>query len=287
VSGLLIGVIVSHVIVLFDFSEEMHEKGEPLELAPRDAGIERISPVMITVGATILALETSLLRLDWWVLGRYPHHLALGPGLLLDLCARSKLDQMGDGWRQIGGRTARTQNESDPRLFFTLNSLHGPSLCLPCGTHRAIVGWRQDEKPQKSRRALRTQLVGNYIPRGHALLNASRIVLASAYLRRCRPALQSRHSQCAPPSPTVPATTFTGGINLHSGDIFQVQMSYSASTLTMTITDLTVPANTFTTSFPINIPATVGGNVASVGFTGGTGGQTATQEILNWTYSTP
>jgi hypothetical protein len=48
----------------------------------------------------------------------------------------------------------------------------------------------------------------------------------------------------------------------------------------MTITDLTVPANTFTTSFPINIPATVGGNVAFVGFTGGTGGQTATQEIL-------
>ena len=88
-------------------------------------------------------------------------------------------------------------------------------------------------------------------------------------------------------SPTVPATTFTGGINLHSGDIFQVQMRYSASTLTMTITDLTVPANTFTTSFPINIPATVGGNVAFVGFTGGTGGQTATQEILNWTYSTP
>jgi Legume lectin domain len=87
--------------------------------------------------------------------------------------------------------------------------------------------------------------------------------------------------------PTVPATTFTGGINLHSGDIFQVQMSYSASTLTMTITDLTVPANTFTTSFPINIPATVGGNVAFVGFTGGTGGQTATQEILTWTYSTP
>jgi hypothetical protein len=50
---------------------------------------------------------------------------------------------------------------------------------------------------------------------------------------------------------------------------------------------LTVPANTFTTSFPINIPATVGGNTAFVGFTGGTGGQTATQEILNWKYSTP
>jgi multidrug efflux pump subunit AcrB len=52
----LIGVIVSHVIVLFDFIEEMHDKGEPLERALPDAGIERIRPVMITVGATILAL---------------------------------------------------------------------------------------------------------------------------------------------------------------------------------------------------------------------------------------
>jgi Cu/Ag efflux pump CusA len=41
---------------LFDFIEEMHEKGEPLERALPDAGIERIRPVMITVGATILAL---------------------------------------------------------------------------------------------------------------------------------------------------------------------------------------------------------------------------------------
>jgi multidrug efflux pump subunit AcrB len=52
----LIGVIVSHVIVLFDFIEEMHEKGEPLERALPDAGIERIRPVLITVSATILAL---------------------------------------------------------------------------------------------------------------------------------------------------------------------------------------------------------------------------------------
>jgi multidrug efflux pump len=52
----LIGVIVSHVIVLFDFIEEMHEKGEPLERALVDAGILRLRPVMITVGATVLAL---------------------------------------------------------------------------------------------------------------------------------------------------------------------------------------------------------------------------------------
>jgi multidrug efflux pump subunit AcrB len=52
----LIGVIVSHVIVLFDFIEEMHEKGEPLEQALLDAGIVRLRPVLITVGATVLAL---------------------------------------------------------------------------------------------------------------------------------------------------------------------------------------------------------------------------------------
>jgi multidrug efflux pump subunit AcrB len=52
----LIGVIVSHVIVLFDFIEELREQGEPFEQAVRDAGIERLRPVLITVGATILAL---------------------------------------------------------------------------------------------------------------------------------------------------------------------------------------------------------------------------------------
>lgn len=52
----LVGVIVSHVIVLFDFIEEMHEKGEPLMDSLLDAGIERLRPVMITVGATVFAL---------------------------------------------------------------------------------------------------------------------------------------------------------------------------------------------------------------------------------------
>jgi multidrug efflux pump subunit AcrB len=52
----LVGVIVSHIIVLFDFIEEMHEKGEPFAQAICDAGIERLRPVLITVGATILAL---------------------------------------------------------------------------------------------------------------------------------------------------------------------------------------------------------------------------------------
>jgi multidrug efflux pump len=52
----LVGVIVSHVIVLFDFIEEMHDKGEPFKQALLDAGIQRLRPVLITVGATVIAL---------------------------------------------------------------------------------------------------------------------------------------------------------------------------------------------------------------------------------------
>ena len=52
----LIGVIVSHIIVLFDFIEERHEAGEPLIEALLDAGILRLRPVLITVAATVIAL---------------------------------------------------------------------------------------------------------------------------------------------------------------------------------------------------------------------------------------
>jgi multidrug efflux pump subunit AcrB len=52
----LVGVIVSHVIVLFDFIEEKHAEGEPLLQALLDAGIMRLRPVLITVGATVIAL---------------------------------------------------------------------------------------------------------------------------------------------------------------------------------------------------------------------------------------
>jgi len=52
----LVGVIVSHIIVLFDFIEEKHAEGEPLVQALLDAGIMRLRPVLITVGATVIAL---------------------------------------------------------------------------------------------------------------------------------------------------------------------------------------------------------------------------------------
>src|SRR6202023_2512101 len=67
-------------------------------------------------------------------------------------------------------------------------------------------------------------------------------------------------------SPTTAATTLGGGVNLHSGDIMKAHMTYDGTTLTLTITDTINPSQTFTTSWPINIPSTVGGNTALVGF---------------------
>ncbi len=58
----LAGLIISHVIVLFDFIDEMRHKGEPLRKAVVDAGLARLRPVLVTVLATVgglipLALE--------------------------------------------------------------------------------------------------------------------------------------------------------------------------------------------------------------------------------------
>ncbi|HEY2819587.1 MAG TPA: chitobiase/beta-hexosaminidase C-terminal domain-containing protein [Candidatus Acidoferrum sp.] len=86
-------------------------------------------------------------------------------------------------------------------------------------------------------------------------------------------------------SPTTPATTIGGNVSLHSGDILKAHITYDGTTLTLTLTDTTNTALTFTTSWKVNIPSIVGGNTALVGFTAGTGGSTATQEILTWTYS--
>jgi multidrug efflux pump subunit AcrB len=52
----LIGVIVSHIIVLFDFIEEQREEGTPLRDALLNAGVKRFRPVVITVAATVLGL---------------------------------------------------------------------------------------------------------------------------------------------------------------------------------------------------------------------------------------
>jgi hypothetical protein len=85
--------------------------------------------------------------------------------------------------------------------------------------------------------------------------------------------------------PTVPAIDLSStGINLHSGDQMTVNLAYNGATLSMNITDIVTSA-TWSTSWTIDIPVIVGSNSAYVGFTGGTGGETASQKILTWTYS--
>jgi hypothetical protein len=84
--------------------------------------------------------------------------------------------------------------------------------------------------------------------------------------------------------PTIPATDLTGtGINLHSGDQMDANISYDGETLTLMITDLVTLAK-WSRPFVVNIPAYVGGNTAYVGFTGATGNLTATQQIIDWTF---
>lgn len=86
-------------------------------------------------------------------------------------------------------------------------------------------------------------------------------------------------------SPTMPAVTLGNGVNLANGHIFRVHMSYDGTMLAMTVTDTVNPSQTFSNSWPINIPGTVRGNTAYVGFTGATGMSVANQDVLTWTYS--
>jgi hypothetical protein len=61
-------------------------------------------------------------------------------------------------------------------------------------------------------------------------------------------------------------------------------LTYDGATLTLTLTD-TVTNATFSASDSIDIPGTVGASTAFVGFTAGSGGSVATQNILSWTFS--
>jgi hypothetical protein len=73
------------------------------------------------------------------------------------------------------------------------------------------------------------------------------------------------------------------GLKLMSGRPLAVALTYNGTTLAMTIED-TVTHATFSNSWAIDIPTTVGGDTAYVGFTASTGFQIAGQKVLSWTY---
>src|SRR5262249_7289011 len=75
-------------------------------------------------------------------------------------------------------------------------------------------------------------------------------------------------------------------IDLHSGHIFSVDISYEGSTLDVTITDTFTMAKA-SQSYPVNMPRFLGGDFAYFGFAGGTGGLSATQDVRSWTFQSP
>lgn len=83
----------------------------------------------------------------------------------------------------------------------------------------------------------------------------------------------------------------SSGLNLRSGNPISVTLTYDGTTLAMTATDTKTKAS-FSKNWAIDIPSTVGGNKAYVGFTGATDwgsanpGATSIQDVMSWTYAT-
>jgi multidrug efflux pump subunit AcrB len=124
----LVGVIVSHIIVLFDFIEEKHAEGEPFEQAVLDAGIVRLRPVLITVGATVFGL--------------FPLAAHGGP-LWEPLC-----------YAQIGGLTAAT--------FITL--LLVPVFYAICVLDLKIVTWEKSSPTEDASDPTQSGVDGELAP---------------------------------------------------------------------------------------------------------------------------
>jgi len=74
------------------------------------------------------------------------------------------------------------------------------------------------------------------------------------------------------------------GIDLHSGHVFSAVLDYDGSMLLVTITDQTTKA-VAVQEYRVDIPREVGGKTSYVGFTGGTGGASAIQDILRWRFT--
>jgi hypothetical protein len=80
------------------------------------------------------------------------------------------------------------------------------------------------------------------------------------------------------------AYTSTSPVNIASGNPIDVALTYLGGQLSVTMTDETTLA-TYSTSYSVpNLPAIVGGQTAYVGFSGATGGVSATQTVTNFSY---
>ena len=75
-------------------------------------------------------------------------------------------------------------------------------------------------------------------------------------------------------------------IDLHSLHVFNVDITYDGAALIVTITD-TVTLASATQMYLVDLPRFIGGNFAYLGFTGGTGGLSATQDIHSLLFQAP
>jgi hypothetical protein len=86
---------------------------------------------------------------------------------------------------------------------------------------------------------------------------------------------------------TPPGEDLSGsGIYLNTRDVFQASLSYTGSTLGLTIKDVTTGIST-NRSFNVDIQSFVGADTAYVGFTGGTGTLAASEQIEKWSFDSP
>ena len=129
----LLGVIVSHIIVLFDYIEEAHERGESLQDSLLDAGVLRLRPVLITVGATVLGLVPLALHggplweaLCYAQIGGLLLATAITLLLVPILYAVFVLDLK---WIRWGGAALASAHEPGPS--------HDAGLVTPAGAHGA------------------------------------------------------------------------------------------------------------------------------------------------------
>lgn len=83
---------------------------------------------------------------------------------------------------------------------------------------------------------------------------------------------------------TVGSYQPTGPVAVNSGHPIQVAMNYNGSNLQVTMTDL-ITTLQFNATYAVNLPVLLGGSTAYIGFTGATGGETATQTISNFSYA--
>src|SRR5205807_1518554 len=85
---------------------------------------------------------------------------------------------------------------------------------------------------------------------------------------------------------TGTSINFNAGAQASPRHTFQITLSYSGTTLNETLTDVTGGGTPVTETYNnVNIPALVGGSTAYVGFTGGTGGLNAQQDVQTWTFT--